>query len=254
MGVKGGGLCPRVRSRGAVAGLGNEIKCFATWCACGGSGPQMPVKDNTEASLPMIGKHSPQALAPRLRPSVLLRCAVAGSGVRASAQGVQSEPLPEVKAPAQKAPKPSPQTTGCQRGVASAGWRRSGAAAEGRAARGAAGRSSGRHRHSRIAGAVRRASAAASVGSSGPMSGSDEARLDSMETQIRALTAQIEQLSSDVRAGAGRRSEAAGARSLRRQWFGSVERTLRRVRASSGRRRSHPIRPIPSAASLPRIR
>ena len=43
------------------------------------------------------------------------------------------------------------------------------------------------------------------------MSGSEEARLDSMETQIRALTAQIEQLSSDVRAGAGRRSDAAGA-------------------------------------------
>jgi tol-pal system protein YbgF len=44
-----------------------------------------------------------------------------------------------------------------------------------------------------------------------PMSGDSEARLDSMETQIRALTAQIEQLSSDVRAGAGRRSEAEGA-------------------------------------------
>ena len=62
--------------------------------------------------------------------------------------------------------------------------------------------------------------AAPSVGSSGPMSGSEEARLDSMETQIRALTAQIEQLSSDVRAGAGRRSEAGGTRFLRRQWFG----------------------------------
>jgi tol-pal system protein YbgF len=43
-----------------------------------------------------------------------------------------------------------------------------------------------------------------------PMSGDSEARLDGMETQIRALTAQIEQLSNDVRAQAGRRSEIPG--------------------------------------------
>src|SRR5689334_18389 len=62
---------------------------------------------------------------------------------------------------------------------------------------------------------------APSVGSSGPMSGNDEARLDSMETQIRALTAQIEQLSADVRAGAGRRSEAPGAASFADNGAGS---------------------------------
>jgi tol-pal system protein YbgF len=124
------------------------------------------------------------------------------------AQGVQSEPLPEVKAPAQKSPKPSkPQDAG----IAPQGG----------------GDQALRQRVEQleeqlvdlqvVIGTLESLArsgvrpAAPSVGSSGPMSGSEEARLDSMETQIRALTAQIEQLSSDVRAGAGRRSDAAGA-------------------------------------------
>src|SRR5690606_3395358 len=37
----------------------------------------------------------------------------------------------------------------------------------------------------------------------------DQARLESMETQIRALTAQVEQLANEIRAGGGRRSDAA---------------------------------------------
>lgn len=123
------------------------------------------------------------------------------------AQGFQSEPLPEVKAPAQKSAKPAkPQ----DEGVAQQGG----------------GDQALRQRVEQleeqlvdlqvVIGTLESLArsgvrpAAPSVGSSGPMSGNDEARLDGMETQIRALTAQIEQLSSDVRAGAGRRSEAAG--------------------------------------------
>jgi tol-pal system protein YbgF len=126
------------------------------------------------------------------------------------AQGVESEPLPEVKAPAQKAPKPSvPKSLDAQ-----------GAPQQG------GGDQALRQRVEQleeqlvdlqvVIGTLESLARSgvrappASVGSAGPMSGSEEARLDSMETQIRALTAQIEQLSSDVRAGAGRRSEAAG--------------------------------------------
>jgi tol-pal system protein YbgF len=127
------------------------------------------------------------------------------------AQGVQSEPLPEVKAPVQKAPKPSASKSQDTQGAPQQGG----------------GDQALRQRVEQleeqlvdlqvVIGTLESLArsgvhpAPASVGSSGPMSGSDEARLDSMETQIRALTAQIEQLSSDVRAGAGRRSEAAGA-------------------------------------------
>lgn len=42
----------------------------------------------------------------------------------------------------------------------------------------------------------------------GGMGSGDRARLDSIETQIRALTAQVEQLAADVRAGGQRRSDA----------------------------------------------
>ncbi|WP_083567309.1 tol-pal system protein YbgF [Hyphomicrobium sp. CS1GBMeth3] len=46
----------------------------------------------------------------------------------------------------------------------------------------------------------------------GGLGGGDRARLDSLETQIRALTAQVEQLSQEFRAGGGpqRRSELGG--------------------------------------------
>lgn len=46
---------------------------------------------------------------------------------------------------------------------------------------------------------------------SGGVTASDRGRLDSIETQIRALTAQVEQLASDVRNGAQRRSDAGAA-------------------------------------------
>lgn len=46
---------------------------------------------------------------------------------------------------------------------------------------------------------------------SGGMAASDRARLDSIETQIRALTAQVEQLAADVRAQGQRRSDAGAA-------------------------------------------
>lgn len=45
----------------------------------------------------------------------------------------------------------------------------------------------------------------------GGMGSGDRARLDSIETQIRALTAQVEQLAADVRAGGQRRSDAGQA-------------------------------------------
>ncbi len=166
------------------------------------------------------------------------------------AQGVQSEPLPEVKAPAQKSPKPSkPQDAG----IAPQGG----------------GDQALRQRVEQleeqlvdlqvVIGTLESLArsgvrpAAPSVGSSGPMSGSEEARLDSMETQIRALTAQIEQLSSDVRAGAGRRSEAAG-RWVPTPTMVRVVGTLRRAPASSVRRLSRPIRLIRSVASWQLIR
>jgi tol-pal system protein YbgF len=47
---------------------------------------------------------------------------------------------------------------------------------------------------------------------SGGVAASDKGRLDSIETQIRALTAQVEQLASEVRNGAQRRSDAGAAR------------------------------------------
>lgn len=50
---------------------------------------------------------------------------------------------------------------------------------------------------------------ARSEGSGGGVGTGDRARLDSMETQIRALTAQVEQLASDVRAQGQRRSDGA---------------------------------------------
>jgi tol-pal system protein YbgF len=46
---------------------------------------------------------------------------------------------------------------------------------------------------------------------SGGVAASDRSRLDIIETQIRALTAQVEQLSAEVRNGAGRRSDAGDA-------------------------------------------
>ena len=143
----------------------------------------------------------------RIAGSALALCVLAMPAV---AQGVQSEPLPEVKAPAQKV-KPSAKAEVAPAGGASQ-----------------AGDQALRQRVEQLeeqlvdlqvvigtleslarSGGVR-ASAAPAVGSM-PMSGSDESRLDSMETQIRALTAQIEQLSNDVRAQAGRRSEIPGA-------------------------------------------
>jgi tol-pal system protein YbgF len=62
-----------------------------------------------------------------------------------------------------------------------------------------------------------RPGAANAAGARGPVSGdlgaSDQARLESMETQIRALSSQIEQLSGEVRAQVAqpRRSDAGGA-------------------------------------------
>ncbi|MCC7253215.1 tol-pal system protein YbgF [Hyphomicrobium sp.] len=44
----------------------------------------------------------------------------------------------------------------------------------------------------------------------GGMATSDRVRLDNIETQIRALTAQVEQLAAEVRAGGQRRSDAGG--------------------------------------------
>jgi tol-pal system protein YbgF len=44
----------------------------------------------------------------------------------------------------------------------------------------------------------------------GGMAGNDRARLDSIETQIRALTAQVEQLAAEVRAGSLQRRSDAG--------------------------------------------
>ena len=123
------------------------------------------------------------------------------------AQGVQSEPLPEVKGPAQKAPKASAQAAAPQQGGGDQALRQRVEQLEEQLVDLQV--VIGTLKSLARSGGVR-APAAPAAGSM-PMSGSDEARLDGMETQIRALTAQIEQLSSDVRAGAGRRSEAAGA-------------------------------------------
>lgn len=60
-----------------------------------------------------------------------------------------------------------------------------------------------------------RSPGAASVASSPPRSGQigdiDNARIDSLETQIRALTNQLEQLAEQVRQLAGRRTDASGS-------------------------------------------
>lgn len=122
------------------------------------------------------------------------------------AQGVQSEPLPEVKAPAQKTPKASAQAAPQQGGGDQALRQRVEQLEEQLVDLQVV---IGTLESLARSGGVR--APAAPAGGGMPMSGDSEARLDSMETQIRALTAQIEQLSSDVRAGAGRRSEAEGA-------------------------------------------
>ncbi len=154
---------------------------------------------------------------PRIAASVAVLTVLGALAAAPSyAQGVQSEPLPEVKAPAQKSAKPSAQAAPQQGGGGDQALRQRVEQLEEQLVDlqvviGTL--------ESLARSGVR--SPAPSVGSSGPMSGNDEARLDSMETQIRALTAQIEQLSADVRAGAGRRSEAPGTASYADNGAGS---------------------------------
>jgi tol-pal system protein YbgF len=132
--------------------------------------------------------------------------ALLGSAGAASAQGVQSEQLPAVQgAPQGKA----------QKGAAAGG--------------GGGGDASLRQRVEQleaqlvdlqvVIGTLESLARTGGVSSapvrseaSGGVAASDRARLDSMETQIRALTAQVEQLAAEVRAQGGvqRRSDAQG--------------------------------------------
>ncbi len=131
--------------------------------------------------------------------------AVGLSAVAAFGQGVESEQLPAVKGtqaqakPQQKAAAPS------QGGGGDAGLRERVEQLEGQLVDlqvviGTL------ESLARTGGAV--SAPARSEGVGGGVGAGDRVRLDSMETQIRALTAQVEQLASEVRAQGQRRSDA----------------------------------------------
>jgi len=120
----------------------------------------------------------------------------------ALAQGVESEALPEVKAPQQgKAPAQKAAPQGDSAGLRERVEQLEGQLVDLQVVIGTL------ESLARTGGAV---SAPARSESSLPMGSGDGARLDSLETQIRALTAQVEQLAAEVRAGAQRRSDAGG--------------------------------------------
>lgn len=121
----------------------------------------------------------------------------------ASAQGVRSEQLPAVQGAQGKAPK------GAATGGGDAGLRERVEQLEGQLVdlQVVIGTLESLARTGGVAAAAPVRSEAA-----GGVAASDRARLDSMETQIRALTAQVEQLAAEMRAQGGvqRRSDAQG--------------------------------------------
>lgn len=151
--------------------------------------------------------------------ALVMGAGLMGSGA-ALAQSFETEQLPAVKGAGTKAPS--------QKGAA-------GGAGAGPAAGGGGGDSAGlRQRVEQLEGqlvdlqvvigtleSLARTGGAQSApvrseqggGQGGGMSAGDSVRLDSLETQIRALTAQVEQLSNEMRAqgaAGGRRSDASG--------------------------------------------
>lgn len=130
--------------------------------------------------------------------------AVAWCAGAASAQGVESEQLPAVKSTQGKAPKAAAGPAGG--GGDSAGLRERVEQLEGQlldlqVVIGTL------ESLARTGGAV---SAPARSETGGNFAAGDQGRLDILETQIRALTAQVEQLAAEVRANAQRRSDAGG--------------------------------------------
>jgi tol-pal system protein YbgF len=153
----------------------------------------------------------------RLRSAAVLWAAL-GAGVAmlvlapsmpASAQDVQAEELPAVKAPAGKTQKAPAAPTGGS-GGADAGLRQRVEQLEGQLVdlQVVIGTLESLARTGGAAPAPVRSEAG------GGLAGGDRGRLDTIETQIRALTAQVEQLSAEVRAAqanGGRRSDAGAA-------------------------------------------
>jgi tol-pal system protein YbgF len=119
-------------------------------------------------------------------------------GGAALAQGVESEQLPAVKGAQGKAQKSAPSGGGDAAGLRERVEQLEGQLVDLQVVIGTL------ESLARTGGAV---SAPARSEAGGGVAPSDRGRLDSMETQIRALTAQVEQLAAEVRAGAQRRSD-----------------------------------------------